>query len=536
MKEYYEILDIPLTATPDEIKAQYRQLVRIYHPDRFRNQDDKAYAEEKLKQINIAFQVLSGHSIHREPFEARVAPQPVAYPPELHVGAVAVGQRVKRNLQIGNSGGPADNVQIVYGAEKPWFQLVNGQRVYPNQPFPLNFEVMIDTKRLAPDRLYREWVDIVLDGISVRVEVQLQTAPSRRTFYRPARFAWLGAALLLMVAIFLAIPLVGSPLPNLSVASSLLSARPAYELRSEEMLFSVVEEAQPMLYVGLGAGSTPRRLGLYGVQAVGTQLGQRIAYLHPVGETQQIFLFDLASGETQQISESRATKTMLAWAPDGTRLGYLINDGEARQIAVYDVRTGQEHLLPGEFATGVAHFAWSPDGQTLLFDLQQGAERRVYRIGVHGDELQQLTHFDSWAGAWSADGSQILVGTDHGLYVLSSSGQKLQQLTEVAPLAFSWSADGEWIAYSTGPVATAEGAQSPVEGQQLWVMSRNGGEPQFVATNQLSHQWSPTAATLGYVTGNATSADPLLYLWTTTPTTKPVLVAEVNDAFFSWPD
>ena len=58
MKDYYDILDVPVTATRDEIKAQYKQLVRVYHPDRFRDASDKAYAEEKLKQINIAFQVL----------------------------------------------------------------------------------------------------------------------------------------------------------------------------------------------------------------------------------------------------------------------------------------------------------------------------------------------------------------------------------------------------------------------------------------------------------------------------------------------
>jgi hypothetical protein len=534
MKEYYEILDIPFTATPEEIKAQYRQLVRIYHPDRFRNQDDKAFAEEKLKQINIAFQVLSGHSIHREPFEARVAPQPVAYPPELNLGMVTVGQRVKRSLQIGNSGGPADSVQIVYGADKSWFQLLNGQRVYPNQPFPLNFEVVIDTRRLAPNRQYREWVDIVLDGIPVRVYAQLQTVAPRRTLPRPARLAWAAAALLMVVAIFLAIPLLGGTLPNFPIASSLLSARPAYELRPEEMLFSVVEDGQSALYVGLDADSAPRRLGLDGSQAVGTQIGQRIAYLNTVGATQQIFLFELASGETKQITEDSATKTMLAWSPDGVRLGYLVNDGDARQLAIYDTRTAREHLLPGEFTAGVENFAWSPDGQTLLFDLPQGAERRVYRVGVNGDELQQLTHFDSWAGAWSADGLQILVGAKQGLYVLSSGGQKVQQLTTVTPLSFSWSADGQWIAYTTAtPVAPDAGKSE--DGRQLWLIGRNGGEPQLIATNPLSHQWSPTTTTLGYVTGNAASTDPLLYLWTTTPATKPVLVAEVNDAFFAWP-
>ncbi len=53
MKDYYEILDIPMTATREEIKAQYKQLVRVYHPDRFRDATDKAYAEEKLKQMGL---------------------------------------------------------------------------------------------------------------------------------------------------------------------------------------------------------------------------------------------------------------------------------------------------------------------------------------------------------------------------------------------------------------------------------------------------------------------------------------------------
>lgn len=32
-KDYYNILDIPVSATPEQIKEQYRRLAKKYHPD-----------------------------------------------------------------------------------------------------------------------------------------------------------------------------------------------------------------------------------------------------------------------------------------------------------------------------------------------------------------------------------------------------------------------------------------------------------------------------------------------------------------------
>jgi len=578
MKEFYDILDIPLTATPAEIKAQYRQLVRVYHPDLFRNRDDKAYAEEKLKEINIAFQVLSGTSVRPGPFEARVAPQPIAYPPQLDFGTLQVGQHAKRNLQIGNLGGPAETIEYVYSNTKPWFQLSTGTRVYAEQPFPLNFELRVDARRLKPNQLYQEWVEIVLDGMPVRVGVQLQTVAGHRTFATPIRFAWTAvAALLLLAALFLP-SLFGISLPTDMLSGALLSARPAYELRPAEMLFSVENSSVEnndgsMLYVGSGMENAPRRLGFSGDDAVATQTGQHIAYLYESGIAQQIFLFDLAEGKTRQLTRSSAAKSMLAWSIDGQRLGYLVGEGKNRRIGIYDVRGGQEYLLPSETLAGVEQFVWSPDGQSLLFDLWHGEEQRVYRIGVHGNDLRQLTHFDSWVGAWSPDGTHILVSTDNGLYRLSNSGQQLHQLTGVAVVSSSWSADGQWIAYttrdtqhetttvamadnvtararqratasvsttSTKETSAAQGVVRQISGNQiLWIMDRNGKEVHRVAADQLWHQWSPDGATLGYTTGNIMSEEPLLYLWTVTPETivnaAPSLIAEVNKPFFAWP-
>src|SRR5512137_964453 len=55
-KDYYETLSVRRDVAPDDLKKAFRHLARKYHPDL--NKGSKE-AEEKFKEINEAYQILS---------------------------------------------------------------------------------------------------------------------------------------------------------------------------------------------------------------------------------------------------------------------------------------------------------------------------------------------------------------------------------------------------------------------------------------------------------------------------------------------
>lgn len=54
----YEVLGIPENASEEEIKKAYKEMVKKYHPDKYQNNPLADLAEEKLQEVNEAYDML----------------------------------------------------------------------------------------------------------------------------------------------------------------------------------------------------------------------------------------------------------------------------------------------------------------------------------------------------------------------------------------------------------------------------------------------------------------------------------------------
>jgi len=59
MKDPYSVLGVSQNASDEEIKKAYRELARKYHPDNYQNNPLADLAEEKMKEINEAYNTIT---------------------------------------------------------------------------------------------------------------------------------------------------------------------------------------------------------------------------------------------------------------------------------------------------------------------------------------------------------------------------------------------------------------------------------------------------------------------------------------------
>jgi len=55
MNDPYKVLGVSRDASDDEIKRAYRELAKKYHPDKYKDSDLSELANEKMKEINAAY-------------------------------------------------------------------------------------------------------------------------------------------------------------------------------------------------------------------------------------------------------------------------------------------------------------------------------------------------------------------------------------------------------------------------------------------------------------------------------------------------
>jgi len=192
-KDFYRVLEVESNASQDEIEKQHRLLMLVWHPDRFPSSESKAKAEEKCKQINEAYDVLSdpgkrkaydddrgsapttapGHST------AASAPTPPAPKPEivfstttLNFGTVTKGDDGTKSFTIENHGDFPDAITIKWDPQPAWAKPLDIETT-PITIFPITVTVELKTGRITPDS-YATNIVVTADGEVFTLPVRLK--------------------------------------------------------------------------------------------------------------------------------------------------------------------------------------------------------------------------------------------------------------------------------------------------------------------------------------------------------------------------
>jgi Tol biopolymer transport system component len=195
-----------------------------------------------------------------------------------------------------------------------------------------------------------------------------------------------------------------------------------------------------------------------------------------------------------------------SWSPDGQKLAVVCYPGgDQEAIGVMDLATKSvRRLATYEFPDHLDNApTWSPDGTTLVFDLQHWDPTGAFLDGtliatvpVAGGEVKRLTSFDTFMAHadWRPDGLLLVMNSyDLGnipstihpsnLYTMKPDGSGLAQLTHSSIDGSMrigqprWDSDGTRIVVS---VATA-GEDLSINDVRLGWVEASGGEPVLIS-------------------------------------------------------
>ena len=176
--------------------------------------------------------------------------------------------------------------------------------------------------------------------------------------------------------------------------------------------------------------------------------GNQIAFSAQVGGLTDLFVYDVASGQLQRLTEDPYADLEPAWSPDGRQIAFVtdrfgtsleqLSYGDY-QLAVIDAHPGG-HITQLPHLPGAKHInpQWSPDGASLYFLGDPGGITNVYRLSLGDGTIAQVTNVFTGVSGITALSPALSVAqkAQRAVFtVYTGGGWAIQALDDVQALA-----------------------------------------------------------------------------------------------------
>jgi TolB protein len=228
-----------------------------------------------------------------------------------------------------------------------------------------------------------------------------------------------------------------------------LNVSPSWSPDGGRLAFVSYRQGSPRLYIYSGEDgslkdSTPPGSELC-VAPDWSPDGRLIAFSSSSEGDSDIFILDVATGRSRQISFSRGSDTSPDWSPSGREIAFTSDRSGTPQVYIMDAEGANVRLLTGsgEFNDSAA---WSPDGSRIAYasmidgrfdilvqDLATGGVRRLTQNAGNNENPR-----------WSSDGRHIAFSSNRSrsyrIYTMDADGNRQEELpTPIEATMPDWS-------------------------------------------------------------------------------------------------
>ncbi|HEX6202365.1 MAG TPA: BamA/TamA family outer membrane protein [Thermoanaerobaculia bacterium] len=232
----------------------------------------------------------------------------------------------------------------------------------------------------------------------------------------------------------------------------------------ERLAFVVFEEGDHAIaIVDVGSRRVVRRYKPGGVGAINNPVyspdGRTLAFSGMRHGVSDLYLLDLESGRTRQLTDDLFAQLQPTFSPDGRTLAFVTEQGPGTdlgeldfaplRLGLYDLASGRVEILTPFPGSKHIDPQWSPDGSELYFVADAEGVSDVFAIRLGDRGVRRLTHL--------VTGAAGITDTSPAMSVASRTGR----------LVYSVRDDNEYEVYALDPATAGTAVEPEAPGERL---------------------------------------------------------------------